>query len=283
MKIKILVENTNNEKNQYEFEHGLSILIESKGEKILFDFGKTDKFMKNAERLGESLEDVTYGVLSHGHYDHGDGLPYFMGKNKNCPIYLQMNALLPYFSRKAERSILFEDMSYIGLEPKIRKMPYVKRFHFVDRMKRINNRMILYSGFQQKKFVPSINESLYQVKEDGFIQDDFVHELALLIEEDGKYYLFAGCAHNGIVNIVEQVEKWEGITVDVVFAGFHLHTEKKGNQVSKDEVEQLGDYLKTMHPVFYTGHCTGKEEYQQLKEILGEKLHYMSTGSVFEF
>ena len=39
MKIKILVENTNNEKNQYEFEHGLSILIESKGEKILFDFG----------------------------------------------------------------------------------------------------------------------------------------------------------------------------------------------------------------------------------------------------
>lgn len=40
MKIKILVENTSSEKMQYEFEHGLSILIESKMKKYYLILGK---------------------------------------------------------------------------------------------------------------------------------------------------------------------------------------------------------------------------------------------------
>ncbi|MGL4788249.1 MAG: MBL fold metallo-hydrolase, partial [Cetobacterium sp.] len=59
-------------------EHGLSLYIETKGLKILFDVGESKKFWKNAEKLGLNLEEVNYLILSHGHKDHGGGLSYFL-------------------------------------------------------------------------------------------------------------------------------------------------------------------------------------------------------------
>src|SRR5690606_5002799 len=62
-------------------EHGLSYLIEIDNEKILFDTGHTDVFLKNAVKLGiDIFKNVEKVVLSHGHWDHGDGLQYIKNK-----------------------------------------------------------------------------------------------------------------------------------------------------------------------------------------------------------
>ena len=58
-------------------EPGLSLLIEAKDKKILFDTGYSDVFIKNAETLGLDLGDITDIVISHGHNDHTRGLTYF--------------------------------------------------------------------------------------------------------------------------------------------------------------------------------------------------------------
>ena len=55
-------------------EHGLSIYIETKLHKILFDLGTTDLFYKNAVALGIDLKQVDTVIISHGHDDHGGGL-----------------------------------------------------------------------------------------------------------------------------------------------------------------------------------------------------------------
>ncbi|MGL5573401.1 MAG: MBL fold metallo-hydrolase, partial [Cetobacterium sp.] len=68
-------------------EHGLSLYIKTNGKKILFDVGESKKFWKNAEKIGINLEEIDYLVLSHGHKDHGGGLPYFLKKNKKAKIY----------------------------------------------------------------------------------------------------------------------------------------------------------------------------------------------------
>ncbi|HEX2933740.1 MAG TPA: MBL fold metallo-hydrolase, partial [Bacteroidales bacterium] len=73
MKITILNDNAPGKGCLSEF--GLSFLIEA-DRKVLLDAGTTDVFLQNAARLGISLDDLDALVLSHGHYDHGNGLQY---------------------------------------------------------------------------------------------------------------------------------------------------------------------------------------------------------------
>ena len=63
--------------------------------------------------------------------------------------------------------------------------------------------MTLVSGITGNKFYPSGNKTLLCRDGDKFVCDPFNHEQNLVIEQDGKVILFAGCAHNGIINIID--------------------------------------------------------------------------------
>ena len=52
------------------------------------------------------------------------------------------------------------------------------------------------------------------------VEDTFVHEQNLIVEEDGKTLLLAGCAHNGIVNIVKCFYLLKNNMPDYVIGGF---------------------------------------------------------------
>ena len=67
MRIKVLLENTASLPD-FRTEHGLSLLIETGNQRILFDMGQSDSFAENAEVLGADLSSVDAAVLSHGHY-----------------------------------------------------------------------------------------------------------------------------------------------------------------------------------------------------------------------
>ena len=69
-------------------EWGLSIFIEYHGKHILLDAGASGLFLTNADVLGLNMKDVDFGVLSHAHYDHADGIPEFFKVNSSAPIYL---------------------------------------------------------------------------------------------------------------------------------------------------------------------------------------------------
>ena len=68
----------------YGSEHGLSFLVEVDGKRILFDTGASDLYKRNAEKLGEDLAKIDTIALSHGHFDHGDGLQFIEGLPLVC-------------------------------------------------------------------------------------------------------------------------------------------------------------------------------------------------------
>ena len=60
--------------------------------------------------------------------------------------------------------------------------------------------------------------ALYELVEktaQGNVQDSFRHEQYLVISQGGKKYLLSGCAHNGVLNILE---KYKGSVKPINFA-----------------------------------------------------------------
>ena len=105
------------------------------------------------------------------------------------------------------------------------------------------------------------------------VPEDFRHEQYLLVQENGKRILISGCSHKGIVNLVHHFRP------DVLIGGFHLMDTPAGSA----EIDEIARILLEYPTVYYTGHCTGEKQYDQLKNIMGERLQPFSTGSVLEF
>ena len=68
-------------------EHGLSVYLEYRGCPVLLDAGESGAFLRNAADLGVDLSQVAYATLSHGHYDHADGLTAFFAANRTAQVY----------------------------------------------------------------------------------------------------------------------------------------------------------------------------------------------------
>jgi 7,8-dihydropterin-6-yl-methyl-4-(beta-D-ribofuranosyl)aminobenzene 5'-phosphate synthase len=83
--------------------HGLSLYVETEKHRILFDAGpQGDLLLSNAEALGVDLGTVDIAMLSHGHYDHGNGMVAFMGLNAKAKLYVRPAALHGHFATEID-------------------------------------------------------------------------------------------------------------------------------------------------------------------------------------
>ena len=99
-----------------------------------------------------------------------------------------------------------------------------------------------------------------------------------MIQENGKSVLFSGCAHSGILNILDRFRQLYGGVPDVVFSGFHMKKREDYTAKEADTIRDVAHELQTLPTLFYTCHCTGLPAYQMMKEIMGEQLQYIHCG-----
>lgn len=255
MKVTVLMENTAL-RPELASEHGLSLYIETGEKAILFDTGQTGAFADNAEKLGIDLSRVDFCILSHGHYDHGGGLKRFLEVNDRAPVYLNQYAFGEYFSSG----------KYIGLDPVLEGDP---------RLVPVADVLELAEGIT----ICSCNDLLRPFsfgvfgqtqRKNGIHQEDaYLHEQYLLIEEKGKKYCFSGCSHKGVLNILH----W--FRPHVFLGGFHfIRMDPAGR-----ELTEALHHLRAADTRYFTGHCTGPEQYAVLKAALADRLDYLSTGT----
>ncbi|MBQ2738978.1 MAG: MBL fold metallo-hydrolase [Oscillibacter sp.] len=272
MKFTTLFENTSCSE-ELAHGHGLSIYIETAKHKILFDMGPDDGFLKNAKKLGVDLEAVDTAVLSHGHYDHGGGLETFCWQNPKAKIYIHQAAFGDYYSNHPEQGL-----EYIGIDQSLD----LYRFTLTGNETVIDEELMLFGDVADPIGALSASANLCQKTWDGVRQDVFYHEHNLLIREGDKAVLVAGCAHRGIVNIVNKAEKLLGRRPDAVISGFHLFRLTAGDPKADELIHDTAEALTAGDTVYYTGHCTGDYAFECLKEILGDRLHRISGGVSFE-
>lgn len=272
IKVAVLTENTSYD-NRFLKEHGLSLFIECNSKKILFDSGQSNVFLKNGNKLGVNFDSIDTFVLSHGHFDHGGGIPYFLEKNGNAPIYVGNNAFEKHYAKRTNR------YEYIGLPQSIINE---KRIIISKDEEVLDENTFLFSGVTNKWGRPRSNEGLYIQNEDGsFSPDSFEHEqnLSLKDETTGKTLLVTGCSHNGILNILDFYYKTYRKYPDVVIGGFHLSS-RSGGDATDAEIEIIGKELLKTGAVFYTGHCTGEVPFIKLRKLMGKKIHNIHAGTI---
>ena len=270
MIIKTLVENTSISE-KFKSEHGLCLYIETRKHKLLFDVGASYLFAENAQALGLDLAEIDTVVISHGHYDHGAGLKAFLNLNTKAKIFINRKAFDKYYALAPDGK-----KTYIGLDESLLQSD---RLIFTGEHFIIDDELELFAGVSGTKLVPSGNRGLLMESAGLPVQDDFSHEQNLIISQDGKTLLVAGCAHKGIVNILERMMELKHNQPNYVIGGFHLYSLAADKYEEPAVINELGQYLKEFDTTFYTCHCTGLQAYNELKEIMGRKIEYLAAGS----
>ena len=256
-----------------EAVHGLSFYVETKNHKFLFDTSPSEVVIRNAQKLGVDLTAVDTVILSHGHYDHSGGILPFVELNPRAKIYMQDNAGGEYYAFDGEE----QGYRYIGIDKKITALPQVQ---LLKGDTRIDDELQVFTVDNRVFPLPSTNKRLCELCSGQYIQDQFRHEQNLLLTTDGKKILFCGCAHNGILNVMETLERkfGQGSLPDLVIGGFHLMKRTEFSEADTAEVTEIANRLRAYKAHFATCHCTGLPVFNQMKEIMGEQLSYVYSG-----
>ncbi len=197
-----------------ETAHGIACLIEGKEQTILFDTGGDGHMLlDNMHKLGKDPERVDIVIVSHQHWDHSGGL--FTLLRATGPV----RAFLP----KA----------------------FVK--DFVSHGARLGAQVTIVDG--PIEIIPGVY-STGQMGDDNLPRER--REQSLVLDTTAGTAVLTGCAHPGIVEIVERAKEIRPGDIDIALGGFHLK-ESDESRVSA-VIKALKD-LGVMR--MGCSHCTG--------------------------
>lgn len=275
MKITVLVENTG--PSEFKIEHGLSLYIEFNDKKYLLDAGPSDSFFKNAHALSIDLGRVDKAVLSHGHYDHGDGFMVFLNQYKDKVVYGAKNIFDDYYSGSGE------SVHYIGLSSKLKQMK--NRFNTISKDTKIDEKIYLILDDVSNTKEIGVQKKLYKKVDDVLQPDNFDHELSLVFDTPKGLVICNSCSHAGLESIVDNIKKRLNKPVYAYVGGLHMKSTKNHIETSsftEEQIQNLCIFIEKNIQYVLTGHCTGNVSYDLLKKYLKDRIDFLTTGKTIE-
>lgn len=269
MKATIVVDNIRNSEMMGEW--GLCVYIEYEDKKVLLDAGSSKLFAENAQKLNIDLTKVDYGVLSHAHYDHGNGMEPFFKINEKAEFYIRSACRENCYSQKNYYK------KYIGLPKGILKK-YKDRIVYASGDYTLADGITLVPHKGQNLEAIGRREKMYLRVKGGFIWDNFAHEQSLVFDTPNGLVIFNSCCHGGAANVINEVAAiFPDKKVLALIGGFHLYNK------TDEEVKELAAKIKeTGIKYIYTGHCTGDRAFRILQEELGDCVKQLHVGLKME-
>ena len=278
MRLVVLADNRTLSRD-LQTEHGLCVYLETEKHRILLDTGGSDLFLQNASKLNIDLKAVDYVFISHGHNDHMGGLPHFLKINTRAKIIVSPNVMHRSFYSKRN------GFHTIGLDFDF--SPYQHRFIPIEKEYRLDDEISIFTNTSTRFKQPLANQTLFcEDKNHEIIPDDFSHELIVTLTNNERLFVFTGCAHKGLLNILDTVKEKLEFPIQWVMGGFHLLDSNNGvNYETEENIAEIAHYLNAHYPssMFITGHCTGDQVFNQLKNGLKDRLIQFYSGYTIQF
>ncbi len=262
--LKIIVLNDNRcDNSNFKCEHGISLYIEYNGSRVLFDAGQTDIFIENAKKLNINLDKLDAIVLSHGDYDHGNGLKYLNTKTKLiCHPDFSLTRISKRTGNDNGLNQTKEELKqkYVLIESK--EPIYISdNIIFLGQIERNNN-------FEKGDNLPA-----YDGNGNTYVHLD---DSGLVIQTDKGLIVISGCAHSGICNTVEYAKK---ITCDnrilAVMGGFHL------KNVHEQTLKTIEYMKQNKVQTVYLAHCTSDIVCEEFLKKMPKNTKIIKTGTEY--
>lgn len=269
LKITVLVEDTANKRGLLA-EHGLSFLIETGRNKVLFDTGQGLALPHNVEQLRIDLKTVDAVVLSHGHYDHTGGLSFALNRMNRPCVYVHPEALNPKYVRNADGS--GRDAG-IAAGNKI-TAGELAEVVFVEGKTEVVNGVFVTGPIPRVTGFEDTGGAFFS-DPDCRIPDTLPDDQAVFIETKNGTVVVLGCAHSGVINTLKYIQTLTGNRpVHTLIGGMHL-LQASQNRMDQTVAELHRFNIQQLFPC----HCTGFAATARLWSEFSGKCKMCPTGT----
>lgn len=206
-------------------------------DKVLFDTGENGQWLiHNIKNLNIDLNKLEKVVISHEHWDHTGGLGQILNEKKGLKVYV-----CPGVSAKFKKQVQSSGGDLIE----------------TDRLTQISENIYASGQIQARFFLSSLPEQ------------------ALILKTEKGLGILTGCAHPGIIEIIEKVKQEFPANIYLVLGGFHLLDKTRGKILSIiDTFKKLG--IKKVAPT----HCTGNEAIKLFREQYNDNFIEVRVGQL---
>jgi 7,8-dihydropterin-6-yl-methyl-4-(beta-D-ribofuranosyl)aminobenzene 5'-phosphate synthase len=259
-------------------EHGFSALLENGEKRYLFDAGSGVGLSFNLKLLEKSLKGVSRIFLSHGHYDHTGGLKIALQEIGPVNVVAHPHVFSRHY---VQNPLMFaSEPRYIGSPLSMEELTALGAdFTWVDQTRQVEDGIRFVTGVPCKPD-QSIQDPQLLLQEGGaFAPDPISDDASLLIETSTDPVLILGCAHAGVLNILDHLQETLKIRkLRAILGGTHLmffSPERIAAVIRRFDdfgVAQIG-----------VSHCTGMKAIVALGAHFKDRFTAAATGSVFSF
>jgi len=275
-RITIICENTVTIKGGLG-EHGFSAYVETERGNYLFDTGRGEALIPNLWKFDKDPLAIQKIMLSHGHYDHTGGLASILELLGGVDILAHPDIFtIRYRISQADGK---EARRYVGLKF---QRAYLEglggRFILEKNFREVTREMFLTGEVPRRTSFEKGERRLFTESQGKLIPDPFLDDQALIIESEKGLVLLLGCAHSGMINILEYaIEKTGEERVRAIIGGTHLdlaspqQVEETVAALKKFKVERIG-----------VSHCTGLKAASRLYAEFGDRFFFGQVGESIE-
>jgi 7,8-dihydropterin-6-yl-methyl-4-(beta-D-ribofuranosyl)aminobenzene 5'-phosphate synthase len=231
----------------------------------------------NSLVLKKDLRTIRRIFLSHGHYDHTGGLPEVLKLRGNVGVHAHPHLFLDRIA------VLKEDdkeiKRFVGIPYKKAYLEFLgANFVLSKDFFEVEKGIFLTGEVPRKTPFEKPDPRLFSEMEGKITQDIFLDDQSLILDTNKGLVVILGCAHSGMINILDHViDKTGKEKFYAIMGGTHLdfltpeQLEESIKSLKRMEIERIG-----------ISHCTGMRAAFRLHQEFGDRFFYGYVGSVSE-